>query len=258
MIGPALLLLAAQPLPSAAPPVVPAAAPSPFAPPTDRPMVYRVTTRRLARDGSMASYTLVYDLQWSRAGRGVQLVATLRGIESDAPAEVVRVVTGMLHPLVGQPIAYLIAPDGRDITLVDPDALWQRVFGRVEETAAAAARSEANQVARLLAALPPAEREKLATEDVRALVAAANPAIGDGSSARQQGDLRTVTRSEKAAIDTGAGGTQPIEIDRMWTIDTATGLVRSERRQTWIAAAGAGERKLIEERIRALDTGGDR
>ncbi len=258
MIGPALLLLAAQPLPSAAPPALPAAAPSPFAPPTDRPMVYRVTTRRLARDGSMASYTLVYDLRWSRAGRGVQLQATLRAIESDAPAEVVRAVTGMLRPLVDQPITYLIAPDGSAITLIDPDALWQRVFGRVQDVAATAVRSEANQLAGLLAALPPAEREKLATEDVRALVAAANPAIEPGSAARQQGDVRIVTKSEKAAIDTGAGGTQPIEIDMMWTIDTATGLVRGERRRTWIAAAGAGERRLVEERIRALDADDER
>jgi hypothetical protein len=258
MIGAALLLLTAQPLPSAPPPVPPAAVPSLFAPPTDRPMVYRVTTRRLARDGSMASYTLVYDLQWSRAGRGVRLVATLRGIEADAPAEVVRAVTGMLRPLVDQPISYLIAPDGGDITLIDPDGLWQRVFGRVQDVAASATRSEANQVAGLLAALPPAEREKLATEDVRALVAPANPAIGEDSSIAQQGSMRMVTKSEKAAIETGTGGKQPIEIEMAWTIDTATGLVRSERRRTWIAAAGAGERRLVEERIRALDADDER
>lgn len=255
MIGPALLLLAAQPLPPApSPAATPVAAPALFAPPIDRPMVYRVTTRRLARDGSMASYTLVYDLQWSRVGRGVQLVATLRAIESDAAPDVARAVTGMLRPLVDQPMTYLIAPDGSRITLVDPDALWPRVLGRVQDMGAAATRSEANQMAGLLAALPPAEREKLATADVRALVAAANPAIEDGAAVTQQGNVRTATKFEKAVIEVGAGAKRPIETDVAWTIDTATGLVTSERRRTWIAAAEPGERRLVEERIRALDT----
>lgn len=261
MIGPALLLLAAQPLPSAPQSFVPSpaapsvAAPAQFAPPTDRPMVYRVTTRRRARDGSMASYTLVYDLQWSRAGRGVRLVATLRAIESDAAPQVARAVTGMLGPLVGQPVTYLIASDGSGITLVDPEALWQQVLGRAHDLGASAAQGEAKQMAGLLAALPPAEREKLATADVRALVAAANPAIEHGSpglSAGQTGTLRTVTKSETAAVKAGAEGKEPIEIDTAWTIDTTTGLVVNERRRTWIAAAGSGDRTLVEERIRAL------
>lgn len=259
MIGTALLLLAAQPLPPASPPAtLLTAAPSRFAPPTDRPMVYRVTTRRLARDGTMASYALVYDLQWSRAGRGVRLVAILRGIESDAAPDVVRAVTAMLHPLVDQPISYLIASDGSAITLVDPDALWQRVLGRAQDMGAAATRGEAKQLAGLLAALPPAEREQLATADVRALVAAANPAIEEdapGLSVEQKGALRTVTKSERATIKAGAGGVEPIGIDTTWTIDTTTGLVMSERRRTWIAAAHPGERKFVEERIRSLAAG---
>lgn len=57
------------------PPAALVAAPSLFAPPFGQPMTYRVTTRPLARDGSMASYTLVYALQWDRVGRGVQLRA---------------------------------------------------------------------------------------------------------------------------------------------------------------------------------------
>src|SRR3546814_11092967 len=81
---------------------------------------------------------------------------------------VVRAVTAMLHPLVDQPISYLIASDGRAITLVDPDALWQRVLGRAQDMGAAATPGEAKQLAGLLAALPPAEREKLATELGRA------------------------------------------------------------------------------------------
>ena len=61
-----------------------------------------------------------------------------------------------------------------------------------------------------------------------------------------------MTKSETAAVKAGAERKEPIEIDTAWTIDTTTGLVVNERRRTWIAAAGSGDRTLVEERIRAL------
>ena len=64
----ALLLLAAQapepPVPSETQQVAALA----FAPPLDRPLTYRVATRRLSRDGSFTSFALVYDLRWQRVG----------------------------------------------------------------------------------------------------------------------------------------------------------------------------------------------
>ena len=58
--------------------------------------------------------------------------------------------------------------------------------------------------------------------------------------------------SSAGEVKAGAAGSEPIEIDTAWTIDTTTGLVVNERRRTWIAAAGSGGRTLVEERIRAL------
>ncbi|MBL0915430.1 MAG: hypothetical protein IBJ13_07920 [Sphingopyxis sp.] len=246
MIAWALLLLTAQPAPE--PPLPPApvvvAAPR-FAPPLDRPMTYRVTTRRLARDGTMASYTAVYALQWSRVGRGIQLSSTLRGVESDARPELARALTGLLQPLVGQTITYLVAPDGSRLDLVDPEGLWQRVLGRIQAMGADAARPEAKQMAALIAALPPAERDRMITSDIRALLAATNPAL---SGAAEGEGVQTLSNVERAVLD----GASPLEIDTRWTVDRATGLVMAETRRNWIMASEGAGKTLVEERLREL------
>ncbi|WP_374524363.1 hypothetical protein [Sphingopyxis sp.] len=261
MIGAALLLLALEPPPAPPPPASLAVAPLRFAPPVGEPMTYRVTSRRRARDGSMASYTLVYALQWERAGRGVQLAATLRRIESDARPELVQALTGLLRPLIGQTISYLVAADGGRVDMIDPDAQWARVLGKVQSMGAGAGQGEAKQVAGLLASLPPAERDKLATADIRALVAPANPALADGASdlkVEQAGNRRTITRIERPAAAGGPDARPPIEIATSWTIDTATGLILGERRATWVAGENGSERRLVEERIRDLAAGDPR
>lgn len=263
MIGAALLLLVAEPLPAPAPPPLASAAmPLRFAPPLDRPMTYRVTSRRLSRDGTMASYTLVYALRWDSAGRGMQLAATLRRIESDARPELAQALTGLLRPLVGQTLTYLVASDGSGVDLVDPDAQWARVLGNVQDLGASAARGEAKQMVGLLAALPPAERDKLATADIRALVAPANPALpvasdeAAGVAVAGDGSRRIVTKVERSAVEGTASGTQQqIEISTSWTIDTATGLVLGESRKTWLAGADGTDRRLVEESARALAEG---
>lgn len=262
MIGAALLLLVVEPLPVPPPPVSPAAMPARFAPSLDQPMTYRVTSRRLARDGTLASYTLVYALQWDRAGRGVQLAATLRRIESDARPELAQALTGLLRPLIGQTMTYLVASDGGSVDLIDPDAQWARVLGRVEDIGARAKQDEAKQMAGILASLPPAERDKLATADIRALVAPANPDIpvaadkAAGIAVEQDGERRVVTKIEHAVVGgTAADAKDRLDITASWTIDTATGLVLDEHRKSWVTGSGGGESRLVEERIRELAVG---
>lgn len=253
-LGGAILLLVTQAQPSPARGGVAAAAAEQvrFAPPVDRPMTYRVATRRIGRDGSLINFALVYDLRWQRAGRGYRLEAVLQRIDSDARPEVTRALTSMLQPLVGEQTAYLVAPDGRRVELVDPDGLWERVTARIEATGAEAGRAQARQVAQMIAALPAAERDRLVTADIRALIVPANAAIPAATlvdvSATHDGARRTVARIERAAA-----AAQPLEIDNLWTIDTDTGLVVREQRQSWIVAAGADGRTLVEERVRALE-----
>lgn len=257
----ALLLLVAQPLPSSAAGDGPAAAAAhfQFAPPVGQPMTYRVTTRRIGREGALINFSLVYALQWQRVGRGYRLEAVLQRIDSDARPEVTRALSLMLEPLVGEPTAYLVAPDGRRVDLVDPDALWARVTARIEAVGAKSGRPEARQLAQLVAALPTAERDRLASADIRALVAPANSAIpvsalADGASVSMMHDgaLQTIAKVERDSAPI-AGAAKPLEIDNLWTVDTATGLVMREQRQSWMVEAEGDGRTLVEERVRALE-----
>jgi hypothetical protein len=264
-LGGALLLLAAQPVPAASPAVMPGDAPAAapaqvrFAPPVGVPMTYRVTTRRIGRDGALINFALVYALEWQRIGRGYRLETVLKRIDSDARPDVTRALTLMLQPLVGEAMAYLVAPDGSRIDLVDPEQTWARVTARIEATSAGAGRPEARRLAELIAALPAAERDRLATADIRALIAPANDAIPAGApvdgasvSITHDGALQTIARAEQDMAAVG-GAEQPLAIDNLWTVDTGTGLVMRERRQSWIVEPGGGGRTLVEERVRALE-----
>ena len=230
-----------------------------FAPPVGVPLRYQVTTRRIGRDGKLIDFALVYALQWQRTGRGYRLDAVLQRIDSGAEPGVTRMLMMMLDPLVGEEISYLVPPDGSRIDMVDPDQLWERVTARMEKAGAEADRPEARQLAQLIAALPAAERDRLATADIRALIAPANdalPAIAtpdDGDvSIVDDGARRTIAMVERDSASV-AGKAQPLEIANLWTIDTDTGLVVRERRQSWIVTADGEGRRLIEERVRALE-----
>lgn len=253
------LLLIAHPLAAPGDAPAPAIAQIQFAPPVGRAMTYRVTTRRIGRDGSLINFSLVYALQWQTIGRGYQLEATLQRIDSDAPPAVTRALTMMLQPLVGEAVAYLVAPDGSRIDLVDPEGFWERASARIQATGAEGGRAEAQQLAALIASLPATERDRLVTADVRALVASANAAIpvsvpADGTSVSMLhgGTRRTIAKVERVSAAV-SGSAAPLEIDHLWTVDTTTGLVMQERRQSWIVEPDGSGRTLVEERVRALD-----
>lgn len=252
------LLLAAPALPAAVAGEAPAVSASEiqFAPPLGRPMRYRVTTRRIGRDGSLIDFAITYDLQWQRAGRGYRLDAVLRRIDSNAPPAVMRALTMMLEPLVDEPMAYMVAPDGSRIDLIDPDRLWERALGRIEAAGAGSKRVEAQQLAKLVAGLPPAERDRLASADIRALLAATMCEIpsrpGVDAAIRHDGATRIVAKTERASMAVG-GADRALATDHIWTIDTATGLVVREQRQSWLVDTGQEGHTLVEERVRAIE-----
>lgn len=228
-----------------------------FAPPVGEAMTYRVTTRQIGGNGSLARFSLVHRLEWHRAGRGFELIATLEAVESDAPPAAARAVSGVLQPLVGEGVRYVIAADGRRVDLVDPDGLWERVTARAIALGEGDGRAESRQMAALLAALPPHQREEMATAEIRALFAALNgrlPMAGPGVSVRQLDGRRIVAKLDRDTLPAAAGGKsrRPIEVATTWEVDTATGLVVKEQRQTWLIEPG-GARSLVEERVRAIE-----
>src|SRR3546814_13486549 len=81
------------------------------------PLRYRVTTRRIGRDGTLIDFALVYALQWQRTGRGYRVDSVLERIDSGAEPGVTRMLTMMLDPLVGAEISYLVPPDGTRIAI---------------------------------------------------------------------------------------------------------------------------------------------
>ncbi|MBL8652027.1 MAG: hypothetical protein JNL35_16685 [Sphingopyxis sp.] len=258
----AALMLPAASEPASVPPSESAAVTEQnFAPPGGQPMTYRVTTRRISRSGNLISFTLVYALEWQGAGRGYRLDAVLRRIESDARPELVRALTGLVQPLIGERIAYLVDADGRSVVLADPAQLWAQVAESTQAMAADAKAPEAQQVAALLAALPDAERDRLVTADIRALIAPASteiPATGDGDasvSIRHDGAQLSIAKVEKGEVAAGGTAANPLDIEMLWTIDTTTGLVMREQRQSWIADPDSAARTLVEERVRALSPG---
>lgn len=257
----AMFFLAAPAAATAPPPATAAITALQFAPPLGQPMTYRVTTRRIGRSGALISFSLVYTLEWQRAGRGYRLDAVLRRIESDARPELVRALTGLVEPLVGETVTYLVDADGRSVALADPDALWARVAGRTQMLAAGARAPEARQVAALLGTLPEAERDRLVTADIRALIVPANAEIpttgGEASvSIEHDGARLSIAKVETGAVAAGGKPTAELDVDRLWTIDTTTGLVVREQRQSWIAEPDSEARTLVEERIRALTAEG--
>lgn len=258
----AAMLLFTAPGMAAAEPSAPAAVGGlQFQPPVGQPMTYRVTTRRISRGGTLISFSLVYALDWQGAGRGYRLDTVLRRIESDARPELVRALTGLVRPLVGESVTYLVDAEGRSVALADPDALWARVAERTRALAAEATAPEARQVAALLASLPEAEREKLVTADIRALIAPANAAISataddDASvSIRHDGAQLSIAKVEKGAVAAADRGASALDIDMLWAIDKTTGLVLREQRQNWIVEPGSDARTLAEERVRVLTPG---
>jgi hypothetical protein len=126
-----------------------------------------------------------------------------------------------------------------------------RVTARIEAVGANGNREEAQRLAALIAALPDVERDRLATADVRALLVPANTIIGQAvtDDAAVNGPLRTVVRVEQD----GRAGSVPLRIDQRWTVDTTTGLVMRERRQSWVTPVSGSEPTLAEERLRVLE-----
>ena len=162
----------------------------------------------------------------------------------------------MLDPLLDEDMAFMVAADGSRIDMIDPDRLWERVLARIAAAGAEGKRAEAQQLARVIAALPPAERDRLASADIRALLAPANGEIPAGSSAgvsiRENGSTRTVAKSGRASVALG-DGERALAVEHLWTVDSATGLVVREQQQSWLVDADGDGRTLVEERIRALE-----
>lgn len=106
----------------------------PFAPPTDRPLTYRIEQHRPVA-GKVSGFTATRDLRFERAGEGYILAVTLRAIDTDAPASGAEPYRAALGPLVGIAMRFRLDGRGRIVALDDADAVWAKVQAGVDKMA---------------------------------------------------------------------------------------------------------------------------
>ena len=98
----------------------------PFSPPIDRALVYQIEQRRPV-DGATRRFSATRDLRFERAGDGYILEATLRAIETDAPAAGAEPYRAALTPLVGVVLRFRLDGQGHIVSLDTMNDAWGKV-----------------------------------------------------------------------------------------------------------------------------------
>lgn len=223
-----------------------------MAPPLDTPMTYTIVQRRLSRTGDAIEFRLDYRLLWQKMGRGFRLESTLLSIRSDAPPAIERVMGGMMRPLLDRPVSFLIDSKGTEVVQHDSDTFWAAAVRDVERWHDEPVRREAAELARLLTALPPAQRDAVMTADVRAILPAMVPELRSAQPVAAAGTPQLSYRYRRDDVVGAAAPGMRVARETLWSIDRATGLVTSATEQTWSREAGDDTSLLIEERVRSL------
>lgn len=222
----------------------------PFAPPLDVPMRLEVRRAQRAHDGKLYHFSATYAVRFSAAGRGYRLVSRLTDLQSDAPARLSGAFGGMLAPLKGVDVEFLVSPDGANLDLIDGDALWAQLHLADTARRTDSGQAEARVLVNTLAALSPAQREAVLSVDmVRMLSFAGRVAeagdVADAGRGAPVGGIDMAPRGvrriqvagplveivEDAATST-AGDAPRFETRSIWHVAASSGLVMAEERVT--------------------------
>ncbi|WP_088183099.1 hypothetical protein [Sphingobium sp. Z007] len=158
----------------------------PFAPPTDRALVYRIEQHRPV-EGTTRQFSATRDLRFERAGDGYILQATLRDIDSDAPAAGAEPYRAALTPLVGVVLRFQLDGQGRIVGLDDIDAVWGKVQAGIDA---------------MLAQFAPDTPRHKAAANVKALFASLSP---DGRLALLAGEVQPLFLFASSSVEGGEG-----------------------------------------------------
>ncbi|NWK94163.1 hypothetical protein DM806_00325 [Sphingobium lactosutens] len=177
----ALLVIGAQP---AAAELVPIA----FAPPVGRDLVYHIEQSRIV-EGQKSRFSATRSLRFERVGQAYLLHATLRTIDSDAPAAATQSWRAALTPLVGVEMGFRVDATGKIVGLDDMEKVW----GSVEQGLArmmtgfapdSAQYRAAGAVQALFAGLPPEGRLALLAGEYQPLFLFAGGEVEDDAVGR--------------------------------------------------------------------------
>ncbi|MFC3442130.1 hypothetical protein ACFOKF_13215 [Sphingobium rhizovicinum] len=231
----------------------------PFAPPTDRPLVYRIEQYRPVA-GKVSAFTAIRDLRFERTGEGYVLSVTLRSIDTDAPAAGAEPYRAALEPLVGIPMRFHLEARGQVVALDDMGAVWSRVQAGLKAMLNgpnADRQRAAKNVQALFDGLSPEGRLALLAGEIRPLLLFAASEVEDGAGR----GLRTMAGSPLgrpvpvegslviAGQDAGALDLKEIlsgegvQVAIRYHLSRATGLVENQERSLIV-----GGQALVESR----------
>ncbi|QGP81333.1 hypothetical protein GL174_17885 [Sphingobium sp. CAP-1] len=158
----------------------------PFAPPVGRTLRYHIEQHRPVGD-RISSFSATRDLRFEKAGDGYVLAATLRAIDSDAPASGAESYRAALGPLVGIEMRFRLDGHGRIVAVDDRDAVWAKVLAGVDT---------------MLAGFAPDSERHRAAQRVQALFASLSP---EGRLALLAGEFQPLFLFSGSSVEDGAG-----------------------------------------------------
>ncbi|MEC3910438.1 hypothetical protein U5A82_08075 [Sphingobium sp. CR2-8] len=244
----------------------PAAAQSiaiPFAPPVDRPLVYRIEQHRPV-EGATRRFSATRDLRFEKAGDGYSLAATLRDIDSDAPPAGSEPYRAALGPMVGLTLRFRLNGQGRIIGLDDQDAAWGVVQAGVDAMLATFApdtprHKAAAKVQALFASLSPEGRLALLAGEIQPLFLFAGSGVegGEGRGLRTvagsplgrpvpvEGTLRVVGQSTQGVDLAEKLAGEGVQVGIDYHLSRITGLVETQRRSLALGSLALTEIRTL-------------
>lgn len=238
----------------------------PFAPPTDRAFTYRIEQHRPI-EGHASRFTATRDLRFERTGEGYILDASLRAVDSDAPASAAEPFAAALTPLIGVALRFRLDRDGRIVALDNMDGVWATVQAGVAQMLANFApdtprHRAARSVQALFAGLAPDGRLALLAGEFQPLLLFAGSAVADGAGRGVRtmagsplgrpvpvaGDLR-VTGQSAHAIDMAENLTgEGVAVTLHYHVSRNTGLVETQRRVLTMGTRSLTETRRLTDR----------
>lgn len=235
----------------------------PFAPPVDRAFTYRIDQHRPV-DGAVRLFSATRDLRFERAGDGYVLQATMRAIDSDAPASGAEPYRAALTPLLGVALRFRLDGQGRLVGVDNLDAAWAAVRAGVDAMLARFApdtprHKAAARVQALFSSLSPDGRMALLAGEIRPLLlfAGATIAGGEGRGLRTvagsplgrpvpvEGTLRIVGQPAGALdLEEKLAG-EGVQVAIRYRLSRATGLVETQQRTLAVGSLALTESRTL-------------
>lgn len=245
------------------PPVAAQSIAIPFAPPTDRALVYRIEQHRPV-EGTTRRFSATRDLRFQRSGEVYILQATLRDIDSDAPAAGAEPYRAALTPLIGVVLRFQLNGQGRIVGLDDIDAVWGKVQAGIDAMLAQFApdtprHKAAANIKALFASLSPDGRLALLAGEVQPLFlfAGSNVEGGEGRGLRTvagsplgrpvpvEGTLRVVAEPAGALYLEERLAGEGVQVGIQYRLSRASGLVEKQDRSLAVGSLALTESRTL-------------